>query len=79
MNSTTLPTEATDTAGNIAAAIVPALESYPWWAAVAGILAWVIVLAPVVDRIVDATDTKLDNRIWRWAKVIIGGLTRRKK
>jgi|ETNvirnome_2_300_1030623.scaffolds.fasta_scaffold00113_5 hypothetical protein len=68
----------TQTVSNVAEAIVPALETYPWWAAAAGILAWVVILAPTIDKLVDYTDTKLDNKIWGFAKAVLGGLTRRK-
>ena len=74
-----LPTAATETAANVAEAIVPALEAFPWWTVAAGILAWAIVLAPIIDKGVDITDTKLDNKVWGFVRAILGGLTRRRK
>ena len=51
------PVAATETASDIAAAIVPALQAYPWWAVIAGILVWVTFAAPIIDKVVDLTDT----------------------
>ena len=73
------PVAATETASDIAAAIVPALQAYPWWAVIAGILVWVTFAAPIIDKVVDLTDTKIDNKVWSFVKAILGGLTRRKK
>lgn len=72
------PVAATETASNIAAAIVPFLESNTWWTAVLAVLVWVVFAAPLIDKAVDLTDTKIDNKVWGWVKAILGGLTRRK-
>ena len=75
----TLATSATETAADVASALAPVLDGFSWWSAVAAVLTWLIIAAPIIDRVVDWTDTRIDNTIWRWFKALAGGLTRRKR
>jgi len=74
-----LPANATETAADVASAIVPTLEALPWWHYVAAILVWVLLAAPLIDVVVDETDTKLGGKVWGFVKAIVKGLTRGKK
>ena len=89
----TLATTATETASDVASALAPVLEGFSWWSAVAAVLTWAILAAPVIDKAIDILDriaegsaNTWDNRamrfvhtVWRWVKALAGGLTRRKK